>query len=51
MLGAIADHLPFPWQELKDRAVARFRDRHPELAEANARAFDAGRVGAATAAR
>ncbi|MBN2752447.1 MAG: indolepyruvate oxidoreductase subunit beta [Rhodospirillaceae bacterium] len=44
MLGAISDHLPFPQDELKERIVARFRDRKPALAEANARAFDAGRA-------
>ncbi|MGE4528560.1 MAG: indolepyruvate oxidoreductase subunit beta [Rhodospirillaceae bacterium] len=50
MLGAISDHLPFPQDELKENIVARFRDRKPELAEANARAFDMGRAQARAAA-
>ena len=43
MLGAAADYLPFPAEDLKERIVARFRARKPELAELNARAFESGR--------
>lgn len=44
MLGAIADHLPFPAESLKAIIVDRFRARKPELADLNARAFEAGRA-------
>ena len=47
MLGAIADHLPFEAQILKEEIVQRFRARKPDLAEANAAAFDRGRAAAA----
>ena len=43
MLGAIADHLPFPAETLETIIVEAFRARKPELAELNARAFAAGR--------
>lgn len=43
MLGAIADHLPFPADCLKEQIVERFRVRKPHLAELNERAFEAGR--------
>lgn len=42
MLGAIADHLPFGAELLLECTLARFSKR-AELAEANARAFEAGR--------
>lgn len=50
MLGAIADFLPFGAEVLKQRVVARFRARKPELAELNERAFEAGRAAARAAA-
>jgi indolepyruvate ferredoxin oxidoreductase beta subunit len=43
MLGAISDHLPFPAEILKASIVEGFRAYKPELADINARAFDAGR--------
>ncbi len=43
MLGAIADHLPFSAEVLKECVVARFRARKPELAELNELAFEKGR--------
>ncbi len=43
MLGAIADHLPFPAEVLKECVAARFRARKPELAELNEQAFEKGR--------
>ncbi|MEO5335499.1 MAG: indolepyruvate oxidoreductase subunit beta [Magnetospirillum sp. WYHS-4] len=49
MLGAIADHLPFPAGALKDIIVERFRERKPALADLNERAFEAGRQAAAKA--
>ncbi len=50
MLGAIADHLPFPAEDLKAQILSRFRARKPELAELNEKAFEAGRQGAKAAA-
>ena len=49
MLGAIADHLPFSPDLLKDVVLERFRARKPALADVNERAFDAGRAAAAAA--
>ncbi|CCG41343.1 indolepyruvate oxidoreductase subunit beta [Magnetospirillum molischianum] len=43
MLGAIADHLPFPATELEEQIVGRFRERKPAMVEVNQRAFEAGR--------
>ena len=43
MLGAIAEDLPFPSDVLRRCVVARFLARKPKLAEANERAFEAGR--------
>jgi len=43
MLGAIADHLPFEAETLKNIIVERFRERKPALAELNGAAFDRGR--------
>lgn len=48
MLGAIADVLPFPAEELEEQVVARFRERKPALVELNQRAFAAGRAAAGT---
>lgn len=52
MLGAIADHLPFSAEVLRDCVLARFRRKGEKLVELNRRAFEAGRaaVGAAEAA-
>jgi len=46
MLGAIADHLPFPSEHLKERVIERFRARKPALVPVNERAFEAGRAAA-----
>lgn len=43
MLGAIADHLPFPADVLFQCVVRRFQARKPQLVELNRRAFEAGR--------
>lgn len=50
MLGAIADHLPFPAEVLKEQVLARFRTKKPEVAALNERAFEQGRTGAKEAA-
>ena len=50
MLGAIADHLPFEPEVLREIIVKGFRERKPEVAEANEKAFDAGRKAAAESA-
>lgn len=44
MLGAIADHLPFPADVLQESILRRFRTRKPEMVDLNARAFAAGRA-------
>lgn len=49
MLGAVADHLPFSADVLKQAVLDRFQSRKPHLVEANARAFDAGRAASASA--
>jgi indolepyruvate ferredoxin oxidoreductase beta subunit len=46
MLGAIADHLPFPAEHLRERILERFRARKPALVPVNEQAFDAGRAAA-----
>ncbi len=46
MLGAIADHLPFPADDLEEQIVGRFRARKPAMVEVNQRAFAAGRSAA-----
>lgn len=43
MLGAIADHLPFPAERLKEQVLSRFAARKPELLSINEQAFEAGR--------
>ncbi len=43
MLGAMADHLPFPPQVLLDAILKRFSARKPHMVEANRKAFEAGR--------
>ncbi|MGB0128397.1 MAG: indolepyruvate oxidoreductase subunit beta [Rhodocyclaceae bacterium] len=44
MLGAMADHLPFPADVLFDCVVRRFQQRKPHLVDVNRRAFEAGRA-------
>ncbi len=46
MLGAISDYLPFEADVLKNIIVERFRQKKPELAELNDKAFEAGRLAA-----
>jgi len=43
MLGAMADHLPFPADVLLASILGRFGTRKPEMVEVNRRAFEAGR--------
>jgi indolepyruvate ferredoxin oxidoreductase beta subunit len=50
MLGAMADHLPFPAEVLFDCVVRRFQKRKPQLVELNRQAFEAGRAADAQAA-
>ncbi|MDV7339501.1 indolepyruvate oxidoreductase subunit beta [Terasakiella sp. A23] len=51
MMGAISEHLPFDAEILKTIIVDRFRQKKPELAELNDRAFEAGRDAAAKSAQ
>jgi indolepyruvate ferredoxin oxidoreductase beta subunit len=44
MLGAMADHLPFPPQVLLDAILNRFSQRKPHMVEVNRKAFEAGRA-------
>ncbi|WP_300456269.1 indolepyruvate oxidoreductase subunit beta [Accumulibacter sp.] len=46
MLGAIADHLPFPAEVLERCILARFASKKAEIVELNRRAFAAGRAAA-----
>lgn len=50
MLGAMADHLPFAADILRDSILGRFRLKKPEMVDANARAFAAGRSAVAQSA-
>ncbi|MEW5781070.1 MAG: indolepyruvate oxidoreductase subunit beta [Pseudomonadota bacterium] len=50
MLGAMADHLPFPAEVLLEAIVKRFRARKPQMVELNQRAFEAGRAAEKAAA-
>jgi len=43
MLGAMADHLPFPAEVLLDSILKRFGARKPHMVEANRKVFEAGR--------
>ena len=43
MLGAMADHLPFPADVLLASILRRFQARKPEMVDVNHRAFEAGR--------
>ncbi len=44
MLGAMADHLPFPAEVLLDSILKRFRARKPHMVDVNQKAFEAGRA-------
>jgi indolepyruvate ferredoxin oxidoreductase beta subunit len=44
MLGAMADHLPFPAEVLLEAVLKRFRERKPKMVELNQKAFEAGRA-------
>lgn len=46
MLGAIADYLPFPAEDLEEQIVGRFRARKPAMVEVNQKAFELGREAA-----
>ena len=50
MLGAIADHLPFPAEILEQCVLKRFARKGEEIVEKNRRAFTAGRAAAAAQA-
>jgi indolepyruvate ferredoxin oxidoreductase, beta subunit len=50
MLGAMADHLPFPADVLFECVVRRFQQRKPHLVDVNRRAFEAGRAAGCSAA-
>ena len=50
MLGAIADHLPFPAEILEQCVLKRFARKGEEIVEKNRRAFAAGREASAQAA-
>lgn len=49
MLGAMADHLPFPAGVLLDAILKRFGARKPHMVEVNRKAFEAGRTADAQA--
>lgn len=49
MLGAIADHLPFPAEALLNAVLKRFSSKKPHMVEINRKAFEAGRSADATA--
>ena len=51
MLGAIADHLPFPAEVLERCVLQRFALKKPEIVDMNRRAFAAGRAAADEALR
>ncbi|MDP2795012.1 MAG: indolepyruvate oxidoreductase subunit beta [Sulfurisoma sp.] len=44
MLGAMADHLPFPAEVLLESVLKRFAARKPRMVEVNRKAFEAGRA-------
>jgi indolepyruvate ferredoxin oxidoreductase beta subunit len=50
MLGAMADHLPFPAEVLLEAILKRFAARKPQMVEVNRKAFEAGRAADAAAA-
>lgn len=49
MLGAMADHLPFPAEVLLEAVLKRFRARKPHMVDINQKAFEAGRAADAQA--
>jgi indolepyruvate ferredoxin oxidoreductase, beta subunit len=49
MLGAMADHLPFPAEVLLESILKRFRARKPKMVEINQKAFEAARAADAAA--
>jgi indolepyruvate ferredoxin oxidoreductase beta subunit len=49
MLGAMADHLPFPAEVLLEAILKRFAARKPQMVEVNRKAFEAGRAADAAA--
>jgi indolepyruvate ferredoxin oxidoreductase beta subunit len=51
MLGAMADHLPFPAEVLLEAVLKRFRERKPKMVELNQKAFEAGRAADAQASQ
>ena len=51
MLGAIADHLPFPAEVLESCILKRFARKKAEIVELNRQAFAAGRMAAQEAAK
>lgn len=51
MLGAMADHLPFPPEILLEAIVQRFAARKPEMVALNRQAFEAGRAAEKAAAQ
>ena len=44
MLGAIADHLPFPAEVLRECVLQRFARKGEKMVDLNRRAFEAGRA-------
>ncbi len=44
MLGAMADHLPFPAEVLLEAILKRFAAKKPHMVDVNRRAFEAGRA-------
>ena len=50
MLGAIADHLPFPADVLLEAILKRFAAKKPHMVDINRRAFERGRAADAEAA-
>jgi indolepyruvate ferredoxin oxidoreductase beta subunit len=50
MLGAIADHLPFPADVLLEAILKRFAAKKPHMVEVNRKAFERGRAADAEAA-
>ena len=50
MLGAIADHLPFPADVLLEAILKRFGTKKPHMVEINRKAFERGRAADAEAA-
>lgn len=51
MMGGVSEYLPFDADLLKSIIVEKFRQKKPELAELNDRAFEAGRKAAALSAQ